>query len=217
MGLFGKDSSKDPKEQVREWSRKLRQEMRGLDRQIRGIQREELKVTKQIKDAAKKGDKDVCKILAKEVVRSRKTVAKLYTSKAQINSVMMGMNNQLSVVRMSGCLQKSAEVMKSMQSLVKVPEIAATMRELSKEMMKAGIIEEMLDDTMESLEPEDMEEESQQEIDKILNEVIHGELVRAPKVAAGELKPEDEEEAAAVSEPEEDMEQMQARLEALRS
>ena len=43
MGLFGQDKSKDPKEQVREWQRKLRQEMRSLDRQIAGIQREELK------------------------------------------------------------------------------------------------------------------------------------------------------------------------------
>jgi len=36
----------------------------------------------------------------------------------------------------AGALQKSTEVMKAMQSLVKIPEIQATMRELSKEMMK---------------------------------------------------------------------------------
>jgi len=33
-------------------------------------------------------------------------------------------------------MQKSAEVMKSMQELVKVSDVAATMQELSKEMMK---------------------------------------------------------------------------------
>lgn len=42
------------------------------------------------------------------------------------------------VVRVAGALQKSTEVMKAMQSLVKIPEIQATMRELSKEMMKVG-------------------------------------------------------------------------------
>jgi len=56
----------------------------------------------------------------------------------------MDMNNQLSVVRLSGCLQKSAEVMKSMQSLVKVSEIAATMRELSREMMKVVLAKILL-------------------------------------------------------------------------
>lgn len=39
-------------------------------------------------------------------------------------------------LRMAGALEKSSEVMKYMQQLVKVPEIQATMQELSKEMMK---------------------------------------------------------------------------------
>lgn len=42
------------------------------------------------------------------------------------------------VLRVAGALQKSTEVMKAMQSLVKIPEIQATMRELSKEMMKVS-------------------------------------------------------------------------------
>ena len=59
------------------------------------IQREENKVKLSLKDAAKKNQVDVCKILAKEVVQSRKAVNKLYASKAQINSVMMSMDQQL--------------------------------------------------------------------------------------------------------------------------
>lgn len=124
-----------------------------------------------IKDAAKKGQKDVCIILAKELIQSRRAISKLYASKAQMNSVVLSMKNQLgecvktldvkcarvlfglvslvvvvvvlmsahlilAVVRVAGALQKSTEVMKAMQSLVKIPEIQSTMRELSKEMMK---------------------------------------------------------------------------------
>uniref|UniRef100_A0A8B9QMI5 Charged multivesicular body protein 3 n=1 Tax=Anas platyrhynchos TaxID=8839 RepID=A0A8B9QMI5_ANAPL len=154
MGLFGKTPEKPPKEMVNEWSLKIRKEMRVIDRQIRDIQREEEKVKRSIKDAAKKGQKDACVILAKELIRSRKAVSKLYASKAHMNSVLMGMKNQLAVLRVAGSLQKSTEVMKAMQNLVKIPEIQATMRELSKEMMKAGIIEEMLEDTFESMEDE---------------------------------------------------------------
>lgn len=46
----------------------------------------------------------------------------------------------VAVVRVAGALQRSTDVMKAMQSLVKVPEIQATMRDLSKEMMKVGWI-----------------------------------------------------------------------------
>ena len=39
---------------------------------------------------------------------------------------------------MAGALQKSTEVMQSMNTLLRVPEIAAAMQDLSKEMMKVG-------------------------------------------------------------------------------
>ncbi|KAJ0062679.1 hypothetical protein NL108_004292, partial [Boleophthalmus pectinirostris] len=157
---------------VNEWSGKIRKEMRVIDRQIRDIQREQEKVKRSIKEAAKKGEKDVCIILAKEIIQSKRAVTKLYASKAHMNSVQLSMKNQLALVRVSGSLQKSTEVMKAMQSLIKVPEIQATMRELSKEMLKAGIIEEMLEDTFESMEDgEDMEEAAEEEVDKILFEI----------------------------------------------
>lgn len=59
------------------------------------IQAEENKVKKSIKDAAKKGQTDVAKILAKELIQSRKAVGKLYASKAHMNSVVMSMQQQL--------------------------------------------------------------------------------------------------------------------------
>ncbi|XP_046851237.1 charged multivesicular body protein 3-like [Xenia sp. Carnegie-2017] len=218
MGLFGKTPQKTPKEQVQEWSRTLRKESRQLDRQIRSIETEKAKVTRTIKDSAKKGDVESCRILAKEVIRAKKAVSKLYASKAQLGSVEMSMKNQLATVRVSGSLQKSTEVMKNMQELVKLPEIQATMQELSKEMMKAGIIEEMLEDTFESLDDDEMEEEAQEEVDRILFEVTQGALGQAGSVATNELPGEIEGATAMVeSDEENDMADMQKRLESLRS
>uniref|UniRef100_A0A1I7ZRG5 Charged multivesicular body protein 3 n=1 Tax=Steinernema glaseri TaxID=37863 RepID=A0A1I7ZRG5_9BILA len=187
MGIFGIGKKPDPKEAVREMQKKMRVEMRQLDRQIHGIEREEQKVRKQIKDAAKKGDRDVCVVLAKSIVQSRKAVSKIHVSKAQINSVIMGMQQQLSTMRMAGSIQQSTEVMKAMQNLVKVPEIMKTMREMSQEMTKIGIIDEMIEDTMEMMEPDELEEEAQQEVDKVLWEITAGELGKAPHITAGEL------------------------------
>lgn len=220
MGLFGRTPDKPPKEMVNEWSGKIRKEMRVIDRQIRDIQREEEKVKRSIKDAAKKGQKDVCIVLAKEMIHSKRAVTKLYASKAHMNSVQLSMKNQLALLRISGSLQKSTEVMKAMQSLIKVPEIQATMRDLSKEMMKAGIIEEMLEDTFESMEDgEDMEEEAEAEVDKILFEITAGALGKAPNKVTDELPAMEPAGATAASDEdsEEDIETMQSRLAALRS
>ena len=93
--------------------------------------------------------------------------------------------------------------------------------EMSREMMKAGIIEEMMEDVMEPLgEEEEMEDAAQEEIDKIILEITTGKLKDAPSAladtlpaaAGGEMPAEDE----AVEEDGE-LEEMQSRLEALRS
>uniref|UniRef100_A0A8C5VXA4 Charged multivesicular body protein 3 n=1 Tax=Microcebus murinus TaxID=30608 RepID=A0A8C5VXA4_MICMU len=209
---------KSPKELVNEWSLKIRKEMRVVKRQIRDIQREEEKVKRSVKDAAKKGQKDVCVVLAKDMIRSRKAVSKLYASKC----VLICTKNQLVVLRVAGSLQKrSTEVMKAMQSPVKIPEIQATMRELSTEMMKAGIIEEMLEDTFESMEDqEEMEEEAKMEIDKILFEITARVLGKAPSKVTDALPETEPEGAMAASEDEEEeeaLEAMQSRLATLGS
>jgi len=227
MGLFGKTKQADPREQVKEWSRKLRKERNGLDRQIRQIQRGEQQAVASIKQAAKKNDTVSAKILAREVVNARKAVTRIHTAKANINSVEMQMTQQASQIRVIGSLQKSTDVMKSMSALIKVPEVNSIMQEMSREMMKAGIIEEMMEDTMEALDedPEDeMEDEVQAAVDKVLQEITLGvkdKMAKAPSapeasIALPELPAAAEEEKDEEAE-EDDMEEMQSRLAALRS
>lgn len=62
---------------------------------VSDIQREQEKVKRSIKDAAKKGQKDVCVVLAKEMIQSKRAITKLHASKAQMNSVVLSMKNQL--------------------------------------------------------------------------------------------------------------------------
>ncbi len=179
---------------------------------------EEEKVKRSLKDAAKKGSKDVCVVLAKEIIHSRKAVSRLHTAKANMNSVQMQMNEQLAALRLAGSLQTSTDVMRAMQSLIKVPEVARTMQEMSKEMMKAGIIQEMMDDAMESAmgDDEETETEAQEEVDKILWELTAGQLGAAPSAVTDTL-PAQEEPAAAVEDEEEELDEMRHRLAALRS
>lgn len=229
MGLFGKTVQKSPKDQCREWTGKLRKQGYLLDREVRKIENEELKIQKDLKDAAKKGDRDVLLILAKELIRSKKAKSRLHAAKSQINSISMIIQEQMATVKMAGSLQKSTEVMRSMQNLVSVANISSTMQELSREMMKTGIIGEMMDEAVEeAIDEEPIDEEAQAEVDKImaeLNVATSAKIATAPSTAtAAAIKQRQDEKASsskeAEPEPEEDdeeMTKMQRRLEMLKS
>ena len=161
------------------------------------------------------------RIFAKELIRVRKQNARLQTSKAQLQSVQMQVNEAFSVRKIEGSIRASTGIMKDVNTLVRLPELTGTMRELSQELVRAGIIEEMVGDSLpddQLLEGED--EEAESEVDKILGEVLKDRLPPAAE------KPAAEEEIAASQpvaeeEDEEDsqelLEQMRGRLEALKS
>lgn len=225
------------------------------------IERQEIKVKQSIKAAAKRGDTSNAKTLAKEIVRSRKAVNRMHTHKAQMNSVVMQMENQLAQRKVStagtprrradagpraspGCfepaspggaeghsislaptrrvppaqvtghMQKSTEVMKGMNKLVKIGDIAGTMQEMQKEMCKAGVIEEMVDDAFSAMDGEDDEDAADEEVEKVMTELaagVTGGLSHAPTKQAAPAA------AAAEEDDEEDMSAMRARLEQLKS
>jgi charged multivesicular body protein 3 len=76
------------------------------------------------------------------------------------------MKTQLATIRITGAVEKSTQVMASMNRLMKIPEMQKTMQEMSKEMMKMGIIEELMDDAMGSLDDDDIEEDADKEVNK---------------------------------------------------
>jgi len=216
-----------PQQQLREWQRRLRNECRVLDRQIRDVQREEKNVEKAIREAAKRNDMGSAKALAKELVRSRRAVNRLYENKAQLNSVSMHLGEIVATARTVGHLSKSAEVMKIVNNLMKAPELAATMQEFSKEMTKAGVMEEMVNEAVDSaLDSEDMEEEIEEEVDKVLASVAGETASQLPDAArtqkiqqASTSKVPEERQAVAegVDDDEEDLEEIRARLAKVRS
>ena len=134
----------------------------------------------------------------------------------------MNMNHQLATLRVSNSLEKSTEVMRSMQNLVKIEEISHIMQDMSKEMMRAGIIDEMLEETLENTlgDSEELEEEAQEEVDRVLFEITNGQLGKAPAVVSDSLPSVSQKEAKkatpAAAEADE-IDEMRERLEALRN
>ncbi|CAG8463980.1 3344_t:CDS:2 [Dentiscutata erythropus] len=207
--LFGKKTS--PDEMVKKWQRDIRTQQRIIERQIKEFGDVEKKTTNLLKQNAKKNDVKACKLFAKELVRTRRQIVRLHTSKAQLNSIQLQLQHQLATLKITGSLNKSVEVMKMVNGLTKLPEISKGMQELSMEMTKAGILDEMIEDTFESFEDSDIEEEAEEEVNKVLFELTDGLIGEAGEVGAPlDLNVEEEEE-----EPE--LNEMQARLQALKS
>ncbi|KAK2079210.1 hypothetical protein QBZ16_002901 [Prototheca wickerhamii] len=196
----------DPKQLVRKWQANIRKEVRAVDRQVLDLQREQRNANKLIKDAAKRGDIKSAKAI-------RRTIGKLAMNKATMISLQTQLSEQLAMANVAGTLGKSSEVMKLVNGLLKLPQLQTTMQ-----MYKAGVMEEMVSDTMESaMDEENLEEESEEAVDKILMEVAGetlAEMVAAPQTkrpaaaaVAAEVSPEDEAE----------QEELARRLAAVRS
>ena len=86
------------------------------------------------------------------------------------------------------------------------------------ELVKAGIIEEMVDEAL----PEDQllegeEEEADAEVDKVLQEVLHGKFAKVDGLKPAEMPLEEEPAEQEFEDQEATLEQMRGRLEALKS
>ncbi|KAI0081760.1 vacuolar sorting protein Vps24 [Panus rudis PR-1116 ss-1] len=171
-----------PEEKIRAWQAKLRAEQRVLDREMRQLDSATNKARQSVKQLATKGDVKSARILAREVVRSNKQKDRLSVSKARLGSISNQLQQQLAMSKVTGSLQKSTEIMKLSNSLIRLPQISQTMRDMSMEMTKAGILEEMMDDTLAMEEDEELEEEADAEVDKVLFDLTNGKLGQAGTV-----------------------------------
>lgn len=201
----------------------MRSNTRKLDREIQNLKTLEVKTRNLIVQASKRAQRNPSqakqasaetRIFARELLRVRKQESRLTTSKATLNSVGLQVNEAFAMRKIEGSIKNSVGIMKDVNTLVRLPELTGTMQELSMELVKAGIIEEMVEDSMpndELLEGED--EEAESEVDKVLGEILK-DKVQAPAV------PVDQPTEPAIEEDldsEEMMAQMRGRLEALKS
>lgn len=222
--------------QARKCNMLIRSNIRKLDRDIAANKQVEAKVKKIILEADRRGQRDPTRQkqaqkevrgFARELIQHRRASARLVTSKAQLNSVQMQVNEAFALRKIEGSIRASVGIMKDVNSLIRLPELAGTMRDLSTELTKAGIIEEMVGDVLpetDLLEDEE-EEEAESEVDKVLGEILKdrmektGPLPSVPTTTQQEEVPAQQQQQA--EEEEEDteamMDQMRDRLEALRS
>jgi len=215
-----------PEEQRQKCNSLVRKNIRTLDRDINNLKILEGKTKTFILQASRRAQRNPSqakqaasetRIFAKELIRARKQSARLQTSKAQLSSVQMQVNEAFAVRKIEGTMKSSTGVMREVNRLLQLRELTGTMRELSQELVRAGIIEEMVGDMMptEAEDPFGEDEEAEAEVDKILSEVLKD------KMPVQKVSTEEEELPSAPSRVEEEEEvdsgSILARLEALKS
>lgn len=178
-------------EKVKEMQTSLKNETRNIEKQIKKIELEEKKVKIEAKKVAKQNKIDCLKILAKEIVRTKKAIRRLQLTKSQISSVSMQINLQMSQLNMTKSFAKSTQIMKMMNSLCKVPQIANVMQNMSSEMIKMNLIEETMNDQIDDIFDDIEEGEVEEEVNKVIDELMMG--VRGSILPSNELQTQDKE------------------------
>lgn len=79
-------------------------------------------------------------------------------------------------------IKSSAEIMSLMNESVNLPQINNVITTMGREMLKAGLIEEFIDDALDN---DDLSEEADEEVDKILSEFAFQTSEMLSKVSVG--------------------------------
>ena len=83
--LFGGN----PKDILRKNQRALNKAQRDLDRERTKLESQEKKLITDIKKAAQAGQMGACKVMAKDLVRSRRYIQKFYQTRTQIQAIAL--------------------------------------------------------------------------------------------------------------------------------
>eukprot|EP00928_Gymnodinium_smaydae_P012671 TRINITY_DN14602_c0_g3_i1.p2 TRINITY_DN14602_c0_g3~~TRINITY_DN14602_c0_g3_i1.p2 ORF type:complete len:189 (+),score=53.86 TRINITY_DN14602_c0_g3_i1:135-701(+) len=177
--MGNKNSALDAKIKAKEWQYKLKTEVKHLDREIKKIEVEEGRLRKEISAQAQKGNVDAVQMLARSIVRSRKAVARLEKTKTSMHAVNLNLSTSIATMSTSSALRISADSMRKMNEIARLPELNDSMEAMRREMARCAEADEFVE---EAFKDEGEEVEAASEVQKVLEEMAlaaMGPLARA--------------------------------------
>lgn len=187
--LFGKRMT--PEEMIRKNQRALNKAMRDLDREKMKMEQQEKKVIADIKKLAKEGQMDAVKIMALDLVRTRRYVKKFMLMKANIQAVSLKIQTLKSQNTMAQAMAGVTKAMANMNRQLNLPQIQKILHEFEKQSEIMDMKEEMINETMDdAMEDEGDEEESDAIVSQVLDELglqLGDQLSGLPQVKSNSL------------------------------
>ncbi|XP_031585091.2 charged multivesicular body protein 2Ba [Oreochromis aureus] len=176
---------------IKEQNKELRGTQRQITRDRTALEKQEKQLEAEIKKMAKSGNREACKILAKQLVQLRKQKTRTYAVSSKVTSMSTQTKLMNSQMKMAGAMSTSAKTMQAVNKKMDPQKTLKTMQDFQKENMKMGMTEDMINDTLDEIfEESGDEEESQDIVNQVLDEIgieISGKMGKAP--AAGKTVP----------------------------
>jgi charged multivesicular body protein 2A len=162
-----------PEEKMKQYKRGLDKTARDLDRERNKLLQQEKKLVVEMKRMAKQDQIDSVKIMAKDLVRTRKYAQKFYRMKAQIQAVSLRLQTLTSTNQMAKAMAGVTKAMRGMNAQMNIPALQGIMRDFDRQNEMMGMKEEMMNDAIDDVMNEDGEEEedTENEIRKVMDEV----------------------------------------------
>lgn len=191
--MGNKNSAINTKLKAKEWQWQLKMECKNLDKEIKKIHTDEEKIRKEIQAQAAQGNVSSVQMLAKSLVRSRKAVERLERTKASMHAVNLQLTTSIATMSTTASIRISADVMKKMNAIARIPEVGATIEDMRREMARCAEAE---DGVEEALRMDGEEEAAAVEVQRVLDEMalekmgpLATPVVVAPEPAAAAAVP----------------------------
>jgi len=124
------------------------------------------------------------KIMAKDLVRTKRYVEKFYGMKTQLQAVSLKMQTLRSTQAMADAMRGVTKAMRKMNNQLKLPEIQKIMQDFDRESEVMNMKEEMMSDAIDdAMDEGDDEEESEQIVNQVLEEIginLEGQVLNMP-------------------------------------
>ncbi|KAF9586299.1 ESCRT-III subunit protein did4 [Lunasporangiospora selenospora] len=215
--LFGRQT---PAEALRAHQRALNKAQRELDRERTKLETQEKKLILDIKKSAKAGQMNAAKVMAKDLVRTRRYIQKFYQMKTQLQAVGLRIQGLRSNQQMAEAMKGATRAMGAMNRNMNLPQIQKIMMEFEKESEIMDMKEEMMSDTIdEAMEEEEDEAEEDAIVNQVLDEIgitVNGILSDVPGEGFKSASSAGKERIAQAEGMAEDDAALQARLDNLR-
>lgn len=183
MGLGG--SKLTLEEQMRANKRMVNRSIRELDRERSTLQQNEAKIVSEIKLAAKKNQVASVKIMAKDLVRTRRHISKFYEMKSHLQGVQLRMQTMKSTDAMARSMASATKAMTALNKQLNIPQLTNILQQFQSETEKLGLTQEVMGDTIDDVMEEAGDAENEEiVVNQVLDEIgidVNALLAQAPK------------------------------------
>lgn len=141
-----------------------------MDRERIKLEQQEKKLIADIKKSAKNGQIGACKIQAKDLIRTKKSIEKFNSMKVQLQAISLRIQAVRSSDQMSTSMRDATRLLGQMNRSMNLPQLQKIAMDFEKENDIMDQRQEMMDDAIDDAMGDELDED--EEADEIVNKVL---------------------------------------------